>query len=250
MKAVWQGSLAFGLVNIPIKLYSAAEPKQFSFRLLCGECGSPLKYKKYCMKCKKEVVWSNVVRGIEISKGKFYALSKEKLEGIKPEKSDIIEIISFIDPITIDPIYFFKNYYMVPAKKKEKAYFLFHEALKASAKVALGRFVFKEKEYNVMIRPFKSGLLLTTLHYSYEIRNLNRLEELKEKLRIKKEELLLALELIDKFSKKEVSLERFKDEYAEKIKALVLGRAVKETKTKKGRAKKLLDALKLSIKKY
>ncbi|MEM2605034.1 MAG: Ku protein, partial [Candidatus Pacearchaeota archaeon] len=146
MKAIWQGSIVFGLVNIPVKLYSVAEPKQFSFRLLCGFCQTPLKYQRYCPRCKKEVAWQNVLHGFEIEKGKWKAFTKEQLAKLKPAKLEQIEVLGFTTIDRFDPILFSKNYYVVPSQSREKAYFLFREVLHATAKVAFARMILHEKE--------------------------------------------------------------------------------------------------------
>ena len=144
MKSVWNGSLAFGLVNIPVNLYSAVEQQTPGFTLLCSKCHTPLHYKRWCKKCDKEVKWADVVKGIELGKNKYFVLTKEKLAKLKPEKTSTIDIVEFVDLLQIDPIYFNKHYFVVPDKTKEKAYFLFQEVLSSAAKVAIGKFVMKE----------------------------------------------------------------------------------------------------------
>jgi len=253
MKSVWNGSLSFGLVNIPIKLYSAVEPKVLGFRLLCGKCKTPIQYKRWCPNCKKEVPWEDVVRGLEITKGNYFVLTKEKLEKLKPEKTDVIDIIEFVDKGMIDPIYFDKNYYVVPEKAKEKAYFLFQEVLEATAKIAIGRFVMREKEYLCAIESYKGGLLLVTLNYDYEIRDIKKVEELKVRPKLNKEELKLAKELINKLYEKEFDISEFKDTFAQKLKE-VIKKSLKGEKiiVKKEKAipkKTLMAALKASIRK-
>ena len=246
MKAIWQGSIAFGLVNIPIKLYSAAEPKQFSFRLLCNKCHTPLRYKRWCPKCKKEVSWQNVVYGFEVQKGKWKVFTRQQLAKLKPKKADQIDILAFTTIDRFDPILFSKNYFIVPSQKKEKAYFLFREILNATAKVALGRMILHQKEYLVVIKPYKAGMLLTTLHYTYEIRNINKLVELKEKVKINKKEFDLAKRLI-KNMLKEPELEKYQDTFEEKLKQIIIGK-VEKIKPKKPKPEKLMEALKLSVK--
>ena len=221
MKAVWKGAIAFGLVNIPIKLYSVAEPKAISFRLLCGKCHSPLRYKRWCDKCKKEVSWENVVKGIEYAKGKYFVVTKDVLRKLKPEKSDLIEIMFFIDKGSVDPIYVGKRYYVVPDKAGEKAYFLLKEVLQATAKIAVGKFVMKEKQYLCIIESYKQGLLLTTLNYAYEVRSIEDIEELKVSPKLSKKELMLAKELIKKLYEEEFDIAEIKDEFAEQLEEMI-----------------------------
>ncbi|MEM1535840.1 MAG: Ku protein [Candidatus Pacearchaeota archaeon] len=246
MKAIWQGSIVFGLVNIPVKLYSVAEPKQFSFRLLCGFCQTPLKYQRYCPRCKKEVAWQNVLHGFEIEKGKWKAFTKEQLAKLKPAKLEQIEVLGFTTIDRFDPILFSKNYYVVPSQSREKAYFLFREVLHATAKVAFARMILHEKEHIVLIRPYQTGLLLTTLHYLYEIRDIKQLVELKERVSVTREEFELAKKLVATLTK-EPELEKYEDSFEKKLREAILGKA--KPVAVKPKPEKLVEALKLSIKK-
>jgi DNA end-binding protein Ku len=247
MKAVWSGSLAFGLVNVPVKLYSAINPKELGFRILCSDCNTPLRYKRWCPKCKKEVAWEKVVKGLEVSKGVIVPITKEKLEKLKPEKSDVADIIEFIDQHAIDPIYYNKHYYIAPAKEKEKAYFLLKEVMQAAAKGAVGKIVMREKEHACYIESYKSGMLLTTLNYSYEIRNISQIPELKIKPALKKEEEELAKELIKKYYKSKFDIKEFKDTFSEKLLGLVKGKKLRAA-PKVEKPKSLMQALKASVK--
>jgi len=254
MKSVWDGSISFGLVNIPVKLYSAVEQQAIGFRLLHKKCDTPLKYKRWCPKCKKEVEWENVVKGLEIKKGEFFVLTKKKLEKLKPEKTSTIDIIEIIDAQQIDPIFFDKHYFAAPQMDKEKAYFLFKEVLQSTAKTAIGRFVMREKEYVCAIESYKKGLLLTTLNYAYEIRDINKIEALKKAPALKKEELKLAKELINKLYEEEFDIKKFKDTFAEELKKVIKkiakGEKIKGAKVEKPeKKKKLMEALKASIEK-
>ena len=248
MKAIWKGSIAFGLVDIPIVLYSATEPRGISFRFLCAKCKEPLKYKKYCPKCKKFVEWDEVVYGLELGKKKMKVFNKEEIQKLKPEKSDIAEVLAFVDRASIDPIYFQKSYYVIPSKNREKAFFLFLESLRSKARVAIVKVAMRNKEYIAMIEPYKNVLLLTTMLYESEIRKLERFEELKNRPAISSPEIKLANQLIDKYSVKEFDFSKYKDEFAEKVKALILGK-VKPSKKKEPKPEKLIEALKLSVKK-
>ncbi|MEM1535267.1 MAG: Ku protein [Candidatus Pacearchaeota archaeon] len=247
MKAVWRGSIAFGLVNIPVKLYNAIEPKQFSFRLLCGKCKTPLKYMRFCPKCKKEVAWQDVVHGFEIRKGEWKVFTKEQLTKLKPPKSEQIELIGFTSADHFDPILFSSNYFIVP-EGKQKAYFLFRELLQNLAKVALARIILHNKEYMAIIRAYKKGMLLTTLHYLYELRDINELKELEEKIAISKQEFELGKKLVAELLI-EPELSAYKDRYEEKLRELILGKVGKEKEKELPKPEKLLEALKLSIKK-
>ena len=240
MKSVWNGVISFGLVTIPVALVSAVEPQMLGFHMLCNKCHSRLHYKRLCRKCNKEVPWVDVVKGLELAKNKYFVLTRENLARLKPAKSDVIEIIRFIDAHQIDPVYYNKHYFVVPTKH-EKAYYLFQEVLRSSAKVAIGRFVMKEKEYACSIEAYKHGLLLTTLNYEYEVRDINK--ELGSPPKLSHVELKLARQIIDKFYG-ELDISEFRDTFAENVRKIIEGKAVKVKKVPKLR---LMAALKASV---
>lgn len=254
MKSVWDGSLSFGLVNIPVKLFSAVESKSVSFRMLDKKHNSPIHYKRVCEKGGEEVEWKDIAKGVEIAKNKFYVLSKEEIGKIKPKSTDTIEIIQFIDARRMEPIYFSGHYYLGPATEKEKAYFLFKEVLDSTAKMAIGTFVMREKEHICAIEPYREGLLLSTLNYQYEIRDIAGIDELKESPRLSADELQLAEQLIDRLYKKEFDISKFKDSYMEDLTKLIQRKAkgevitIKESKKKPLKEQELIAALKASLK--
>lgn len=253
-KSIWNGYIVFGLVNIPIKLYSAIESKATSFKLLHTEDNGSIHNKRVCATCKKEVAWEDTVKGFEITKGEYLILSKQELEAIKPEKTKNLEIVEFVDAKQLDPIHFNSHYYIGPQKERERAYFLFKEVLVSSAKMAIGRFTMREKQYICAIESYNEGLLLTTLNYSYEIRNIGEIEELKGKPKLKEEELKLAKELINRLYQSEFNITEFKDSFADELKSIVKKKGKGETVTVEEipqevvkREKNLVEALKASL---
>ncbi len=253
MKSIWNGSISFGLVNIPIKLYSAVESKSFSFKMLDNKNHSPIKYKRVSEKTGEEVAWNDIVKGIEVSKGRYFVPTKEQMQSIKPEKSDTIDIVEFVDQDQIDPVYFNSHYYIGPAKEKEKTYFLFKEILQISARTALGRFVMREKEYVCTIKAYKDGLLLTTLNYAYEIRDMKKVDNVGSAPKLQDAELKLAGELINKLYKNRFNMAQFKDTFAEEMEKILekasKGEVIEAAKVKK-KAKtedNLIAALKASL---
>ena len=249
-KAIWKGAISFGLVNIPVKLYSAAEPKLISFRLLCGKCGSPLEYKRWCPRCKKEVAWDDVLHGFEYRKGKYVKFSKTELAKLPLPRSKNIEIIEFVDMSELDPLFFDKNYYVLPEKDSGHAFWLFAEALQLTNKVAIGKVTMRNKDYLVVLRAYKNLLLLTTLFYQDEIRP-PEFPELEEKVKVSKSELKLATELIRKLTK-HFDLSKFKNQYKELmlqlIEAKISGKKIKLTVPKTTKTKELMTALAASVK--
>jgi DNA end-binding protein Ku len=253
MKSVWDGSISFGLVNIPVKLFLAVQAQDVGFKLLDAKTKTPIHYKRWCSACNEEVAWKDVVKGLEIGRGEYYIFSKEELAKLKPEKTQTIEIIEFVDAGQINPIYFNKHYYVGPEKEKEKSYFLLKEVLLLSAKMAVGHFVMREREYMCAIESYKEGLLLTTLNYNYEIRDIKDIMELREAPKLKTEELELAKKLVGMLTQKEFDISKYKDTFAEEIKKAVKKKEKVEVsvveEAKPTKEKDLMAALKESLKK-
>jgi DNA end-binding protein Ku len=218
MKAIWKGSLSFGLVNIAVELNSAIQAHALGFTLLHAKCKTPIEYLRECPKCKKKVAWDEVVKGIETKKGSYFILTLESLKELKPKRTESIDIIEAIDLSAIDPIYYEHHYYVVPSKSKPmlKAYALFSKALEQLNKIAVGTFVMKDKEYVCAIRPYKNILLLSTLNYAYEIREIPAAAHVKAPA-LTKIELGLAVGLIKKLYKESFDIHKFKDTFAENL---------------------------------
>ena len=229
MKSLWKGSIAFGLVNIPIKLYSAIEQKPLKMRLLHKDKLSPIRYKKWCDACTQEVSQDEIVRGIEVSPDKYVVISDEELRSIRPEKSTWIEIVEFVHSRQIDPIFFNAHYYAGPERPKDKTYFLFRDVLRQTAKTAIGRFVMREKEHVCAIEAYGRALLLTTLNYDYEIRDIARLDGLTEEPATSQVEMDLARQLLSQITVDEFDITRFHDTFEEDLQQLVAKKARGET---------------------
>lgn len=256
MKAIWSGSISFGLVSIPIKLYSAirSESSQLSFTMLCPTCKNPIHYKRFCEHCKKEIPYSEILKGLKLENGKYFIVTPQKLKEFKPERTDSIDILNFVELDLVPIIYYDAHYYLAPEKKGEKPYALFLEALKKSGKAAIGKFVMKDKEYLCSINPYQDILLLTTLNYQYEIRDIDEIESQIKHSTITKAELDLALQLISRATKNKFDISGMRDEFSIKLLAAIK----KGVKTKIGKIKKekisstkdqtLIKALKSSIK--
>lgn len=221
LRSVWNGTISFGLVSIPIKLYSAVGSEKFAFKLLCKECMTPIRYERYCDGCKDKVEWSDTVKAIELGDGEYLPFEKDELEALRPEKTDRIEVSEIIDGDNVDPIYYNKSYFCAPAKAGERSYFLFHTVLSKSKKVAVGRFVMREKEHVCLMRPYENGLLLSTLYYANEVRDINNISTLAESPKVKKEEVDLASKLVDQLYEKKFDIDKFKDTFAEELKKAV-----------------------------
>ena len=198
-RAIWKGAISFGLVTIPIKVYPAIKKEKISFTSLCPHCKQPIKHKRWCPHCNKEVNYAELLKGYKIAKDKYIILTKEELERIKLKTTKCIEIYEFVDLNQIDPIYFETAYYIVPDELGAKAYSLFAEALRLSNKAAIGKVVMRNKEYLVLLRAYKKGIVMHILHYLGEVRNI---EEVKEVLDSKEN---LKRILLDNFSPEEMT---------------------------------------------
>ncbi|MEM5802052.1 MAG: Ku protein [Candidatus Aenigmatarchaeota archaeon] len=248
-RSIWKGSISFGLVNIPIKVYPAAQSKQLSFHTLCKE-GHPLEYKRWCPVERREVKWDEVKKGYKIG-DKYIILEKEDLKKIELKTTKTIDIVEFVDAPQIDPIYIEKSYYVVPEETGVKAYSLFVEALSLQNKIAIGKVVMREKEYLVALRAYKKGLVMHVLHYLGEIKPIEELEELKNVVVVKGEELKLAQVLIEKLTEEKFDIGKFTDTYTEALKKLIKtkaeGKVFKIEERPVEEAKSLMEALKISV---
>lgn len=219
MKIIWKGAITFGLVNIPIKLYSAIQRHALGFTLVHTACSTPLQYHRWCPKCQKDVVWNDTSKGLKTSHG-YMLLTQEMIKKLRPTTTEFLTIIEFVDKDAVDIIYFDNHYYVAPLKTGNTAYTLFLKALEKLNKIAIGRFIMHDKEYTCALRPYHNGLLLTTLHYAYEIRPIEE-SEFSTTEKINPQELKLAQQLIDKLSVKKFDISQFKDTFVQRIKALL-----------------------------
>jgi DNA end-binding protein Ku len=253
MKSIWNGSISFGLVNIPVRLYSAVEQHGSKFRMLHSKHHSPIRYKKWCDECQAEVPWDEIVKAVEVGKNKYLILTKEELASIKPARSHSIEVVAFIESGALDPIYVDSHYYVGPETENEKTYFLFKEVLQQSAKVAIGRFVMRDKEYLCSIESYREGILLTTLNYEYEIRDIKGIEELKKGPKLNAAELDLAKQLIERLAEREFSIKDYKDNFADELAKMVKKKesgdiiSIEKVKLKITKEENLIEALKASL---
>ncbi len=250
MRALWKGSITFGLVNVPVKIYSTAESKTIRFRQLCKKCLRPIKLKRYCPE-HGELSDDDIVLGYEIERGKYVVVNEEELRKYLPKKTDEIKIVEFVDRDSIDEVLKDKKYYLIPDKGGVDAYFLLQYVLDLTNKAAVGRFVMRNREYVCTVVPYKNVLILETLHYKDEIHNLDEFPVLRNSPKLGDEEIELAKMLIEKLYKK-FEITEFKDEYSEKIieilQAKARGEAIEvKVEEKKPEKKNLIELLKASV---
>jgi DNA end-binding protein Ku len=221
-RAIWSGSISFGLLNVPVKLYSAVSKQTIRFRELREGDGSRIKHKRVAEEDGEEVPYEKIVKGYEVTPEQFVIITRDELEEIDPKKTRAIEIKDFVDLDDIDPIYFENPYYLGPDKGAEKAYALLAQAMREEHKVAVARFVLRNKEHLAAIRPMDGVLTLTTMRFADEVVPPDQLDgvELGNGQKLDKREVEMAKELIDSLSG-EFDAESYRDEYREELLALI-----------------------------
>lgn len=251
MRAIWSGSINFGLVNIPIHLYPATQDKNLDFDYLHEKDLSPVRYAKVCKKEEKEIKSDEIVRGFQYSEGNYIAVSDEDIERASPEKTDSIQILSFAKEDEIDSEYFETPYYIEPDKSARKAYYLLYEALKESGTVGIASFILRTRETLGVLKVHKNLIVLNRIRYSEEIRDYKELE-IPDSERVSKTEIEMATSLIKRLTKK-FDPEDYNDTYREKlekmIKAKASGKKLPEIKAPKqtGKVRDLMSLLKDSL---
>lgn len=198
-RSIWKGSITFGLITIPVGLYSATKDRDISFHLLSAEDGSPIKYKRVSADTGEEVDWDDIVKGYEYEKGHFVTFSHEELDRMPTDSVHTIDVVRFVNETEIDPIAFEKSYYVAPDPTAAKAYELLLRALVRSGRVAVAKVTLREKESLCELRPVDGILVLQTMHWPDEIRIAN-FEQLEERADISDAELKMAEQLIDQLS--------------------------------------------------
>ena len=221
-RAIWSGSISFGLLNVPVKLYSAVARRGISLREIRESDGTRIRHRRVAEGSDEEVPYEQIVKAFEITPDRYVPLSKDEMAALAPEKTRAIEVQDFVDLDEIDPIYFDSPYYLGPAEGAEKAYSLLARAMEESGKVAIARFVFRNKEHLAAIRPSGGVLTLTTMRFADEVVPPEELGDVlpAEKPKVAKREVEMAEQLIDSLTR-EFDPNAYRDEYREELLALV-----------------------------
>jgi DNA end-binding protein Ku len=219
-RAIWSGSISFGLLNVPVKLYSAVSKQTVRFRELREDDGARIRHKRVAESDGKEVPYEKIVKGYEYAPDQYVVLTKDELAELDPKRTRAIEIQDFVDLDDIDPIYFEQPYYLGPDKGAERAYSLLVQAMKEARKVAIARFVLRNKEHLAAIRPMDDVLTLTTMRFHDEVSSPQDLdgevfEEAKPK-KPEKRELEMAKQLIESLTS-DFKPNQYRDEYREEL---------------------------------
>jgi DNA end-binding protein Ku len=264
MKAVWRGTISFGLVSIPVKMYTATTTKEIKFNMLHSRDGAKIHYRKICEQCGNEVTKDEIVKGYEVSKNEYVILSDEDFSKIPLKTVKNIEINQFFDPVELNIIYYNNFYYLSPEKGGEKAYCILKEVMNSTNSMGIGKVALRNRERLIALKSFDNspssavetpkskisgGLLLAQLHYIDEIRSPAEIPGWDVSVDVSEEELELAKQLLYAM-KKPLRQEEYRDEYKEGliklIEAKMAGKEVSVVKEVKA-AKSLVDALKSSL---
>jgi DNA end-binding protein Ku len=259
-RAIWKGSISFGLVNIPIQVFSATQKEEYtSFNQLCDK-GHKIKYKKWCPIEEREVPWSEIKKGYEITKNDYVVLEKEEIENIKLKTTNTVELKEFIESEEFDPIFIEKNYYVGPdaGKKKSetsiKAYALFVKILHETGKIAIGKVVLREKEQLVALRAYQRGLVMHQLKYLDEIRPMDEIGGLESLQKIDAKELSLGKALVDNLTTDKFDPGQYSDTYAKELEKIIEAKSkgekvtINEVEKTAEETTDIIEALKDSLK--
>lgn len=250
MKSIWNGAITFGLITIPVRLFTAIEEKDFRFNQLHSKDRGRIKYKRVCQVCGEEVTFDEIIKGYEFEKDNYVVFTEDELEGLPADSIRAIDIVSFVPLEQIDPIYFQKAYYVAPEPSGIKAYKLLEQALGDSGKVGIAKVTLREKEHLATLRVRDGVFVLETMHWPDEIR-VPEFEDLQKNPEIRKQELAMAESLIQNLTD-DFHPEEFTDSYRQRLQealdAKVAGQEVVSQPTKEPtQVLDLMEALKASV---
>lgn len=252
MRTLWKGAISFGLVNVPIRMYTATERKDIHFQYLHAACKTPIQYQKFCPTCRVEVDQDDIVRGYEYEKGRYVIIRDGDLELLPGEKTKTVDILDFVDLSEIDPVYFDKTYYLEPNPGGEKAYTLLKKAMEETGKIAIARVMIRSKTALACIRVFRNLLTLETMFYPDEIRSPETLSTGVKEDALHPNEITMAKSLIENLSA-HFEPEKYTDDYRAKLMEAIQAKIVDEevevpTAPETAKVLDLMEALRASIK--
>jgi DNA end-binding protein Ku len=219
--SVWSGYLTFGLISMPVRLYSGARSNHISFNMLHRDDNARIKQQLYCPVDERVVERDEIVKGYEYRKGEYVIIEPEDLKKIEPRTAKAMEILEFIKAEELDPIYYDTSYYLMPEEAGQRPYALLQKALDESGHVAVAKLTMHNREYTVFLRPYNGGMMLHTMYYQDEIRELEKFGDTKADL--KEAEVKVAHQLI-KALEAEWEPEKYRDTYQENVKQLIKAR--------------------------
>jgi DNA end-binding protein Ku len=220
MRPIWNGMISFGLVNIPVGVFSATRSERLEFHLLHEKDLGRINNVRVCQVDGEEVAYEDLVKGYEYEKGEYVVLSDEDFEKAAPETSKTISITDFVDVEEIDPMFFETPYYLAPGKNADHAYVILRETLKQTQKAGIAKVAFREREHLAAVKPHGRALMLDIMHYPEEITAAGELDLPAEKAAIKDQELKLAAQLVESMTAK-FDPKKYKDTYRERLEELI-----------------------------
>ncbi len=251
MRSLWKGSISFGLVNIPVRLFAATEKKNVRFRYLHEPCRTPVEYRKVCPTCNKEVPMDEIVKGYEFEKGRFVVIDESDFARIPAETTTSIAIVDFVHREEVDPIYYDRSYYLAPGETGEKAFQLLLQSMAGAAMAAIVRVVLRSRQALGVLRVYGDSLALETMFYPDEVRPLTGLPHWNREHRIAENELQMARQLIENLTAP-FSPEKYTDEYRKALLEIIEGKIKGEEpfiapQAERGEVIDLVEALKASV---
>jgi DNA end-binding protein Ku len=216
---VWKGYITFGLITIPVRLFAAARGERVSFHQIHEVCGTRIKQQTYCPHCERVVERRELVKGYEVEKDQYVIVTDEEVKSVAPASSDNMEILEFVKAEGIDPIYFDASYFMVPEDAGKKAYHLLLETMRKSGYSAIAKVAMHQREYTVVVRPNPHGLLIHTMFYPEEVREVPEFGR-DDNVTVKPQEVALAEKLVEGLAA-DFDPSKYHDEYQERLKALI-----------------------------
>jgi len=253
-RAIWSGAINFGLVSVPVKLYTAVKPKDIAFHQVDEKTGARIRNKRVSEKTGREVPYEQIVKGFEVDDDEYVVIEPKELEKIAPEATHTIDIEDFVELEQIDPIFYQTTYFLSPDTGGDKAYALLLKAMKDNDKVAIGRVVIRTKEYLAAIRPYERALALETMYFPDEIVSVDDVAGLPKQQRLGEREMKMARQLIASLST-DFDPDKYHDEYRKRVQSLIKNKAKGETiKIHEGanetpKVVDLIEALKASVEK-
>jgi DNA end-binding protein Ku len=253
-RAIWSGAINFGLVSVPVKLYTAVKKKDIAFHQVDEKTGARIRNKRVSEKTGREVPYEQIAKGYEVANDEYVVIEPKELDKLDPEATHTVDIEDFVELEQIDPIYYEHTYYLAPATGGDKAYALLLKAMKDSGKVAIGRVVIRTKQYLAAIRPYDRALALETMYFPDEIVPLSEIPGLPKEQRLSDRELKMAKQLIESLST-DFDADKYHDDYRKRVQDLIKKKAKGQTVTIHEQAKEtpkvvdLIEALKASVEK-
>lgn len=252
MRAMWKGTISFGLVTIPVKLYAATESKDLRFNLLHRPCRTPVQYRKWCPRCEQEVEQEEILRGYAVEPGRYVTFEEDELESIPVAAKKTLEIVGFIALSEIDPVYFDRTYYLEPAEGGAKPYALLRRAMETTGRVAVARVVIRSRESLAVLRAFGDrALAMETMHFPEEVRPIEALTGITQP-EVRPQELEMAVSLVESLTMP-FEPHRFENRYRQALLELIEAKAAgltvqqAEAPPERGRVADLMEALRASI---